>query len=110
MGLFEKDPVVRLLEELTKRMVAARASLASGAPGEALAILDEARRAFAGPLASTLDRVDGGTAVMLLGREKAGAYAELARLEGEARRALGEDAAATRAEALARDIERASGG
>jgi hypothetical protein len=45
--------------------------------------------------------------VTLLGREKAAAYADLARLEAEARRALGEDAGATRAEARATEIDRA---
>jgi hypothetical protein len=45
--------------------------------------------------------------VTLLGKEKAAAYAELARLEAEARRALAEEAAATRAEARAAEIDRA---
>ena len=108
MGLFEKDPVVRLLEELTKRMAAARAALAGGNPLEALATIDATRRTLAGPLAATLDRVDGGTVVMLLGRDKAAAYADLARLEAEVRRALGEDDAATRAEARAAAVERAA--
>jgi hypothetical protein len=108
MGLFEKDPVVRLLEELSKRMAAIRASLAGGSAPDALVAIDQARRTLAGPLASTLDRVDGSTVVTLLGREKAGAYAELARLEAEARRALGEEAAATRAEARAAEVTRAA--
>ena len=34
MGLVDKDPLVRLLEELTKRMASARASLAGGNPPE----------------------------------------------------------------------------
>jgi hypothetical protein len=107
MGLVEKDPIVRLLEELTKRMAAARASLAGGSPPDALAAVADARRTLAGALASTIERVDGSTVVTLLGREKAGAYADLARLEAEARRALGEEAAATRAEARAAEIDRA---
>jgi hypothetical protein len=107
MGLFEKDPIVRLLEELTKRMAAARESLAGGDPRDALVAIDQARRTLGGALASTLERVDGATVVTLLGKEKAGAYADLARLEAEARRALGEDAAATRAEAWAAEIDRA---
>jgi hypothetical protein len=107
MGLVDKDPLVRLLEELTKRMASARASLAGGNPPDALVAIDQARRTLAGPLASTLERVDGPTVVTLLGREKARAYSELARLEAEARRALGEDAAAVRAEARATEIDRA---
>ena len=107
MGLVEKDPIVRLLEELTKRMAAARASLTGGNPREALAVIDDARRTLGGALASSLERVDGATVVTLLGREKAAAYADLARLEAEARRALGEDAGATRAEARATEIDRA---
>ena len=109
MGLFQKDPIVRLLEELTKRMAAVRVSLAGGSPRDALAAIDEARRTLAGPMASTLERVDGAAVVMLLGKEKAVAYAELERLEGEARSALGEDAAATRAEARAVEVDRAAG-
>jgi len=109
MGLVEKDPLVRLLEELTKRKAAVRASLTDGNPPDALVAIDEARRTLAGSLASTIERVDGSTVVTLLGREKAGAYAELARLEAEARRALGEEAAATRADDRAADIERAVG-
>jgi len=106
MGLVEKDPLVRLLEELTKRMAAARASLAGGNPPDALVAVEQARRTLAGPLASTIERVDASTVVTLLGKEKAGAYAELARLEAEARRALAQDAAATRAEARAAEIDR----
>ncbi len=109
MGLVEKDPIVRLLEELTKRMAAVRASLAGGSPPDALLAIEQARKVLGGALASTLERVDGSTVVTLLGREKAGAYADLARLEAEARRALGEDAAATRAEARADDVDRAAG-
>jgi hypothetical protein len=107
MGLFERDPIVLLLEELTKRMAAARQALANGNPGEALAIVEQSRRRLGGAMTSTIERVDGGTVVSLLGREKAAAYAELARLEADARRALGEEAAASRAEARAAEIERA---
>jgi hypothetical protein len=107
MGLVEKDPIVRLLEELTNRMAAVRASLAGGSPRDALVAIDLARKTLAGALASTLERVDGSTVVTLLGREKAGAYADLARLEAEARRTLGEDSAATRADARAAEIDRA---
>ncbi|HEY5241977.1 MAG TPA: hypothetical protein VIJ22_10950 [Polyangiaceae bacterium] len=107
MGLVEKDPLVRLLEELTKRMAAARASLTGGSPPDALLGIDQARKALGGVLASTIERVDGSTVVTLLGKEKAAAYAELARLEAEARRALGEEAAAMRAEARAAEVDRA---
>jgi hypothetical protein len=109
MGLFEKDPIVRLLEELTKRMVAARASLTGGDPRAALLAVEEARRTLGGALASSLERVDASTVVTLLGREKAGAYADLGRLEAEARRALDDDAAAKRADARATDIDRVLG-
>ncbi|HEX3343823.1 MAG TPA: hypothetical protein VHS09_04585 [Polyangiaceae bacterium] len=107
MGLVEKDPLVRLLEELTKRKAATQASLAGGRPAEALASVEQARKTLGGALASTVERVDGATVVTLLGKEKAAAYAELARLEAEVRRALGEDAAAGRAEARAVEVERA---
>lgn len=107
MGLIEKDPIVRLLEELSKRMAAARASLAGGDPPDALAAVEQARRTLCGGLASTIERVDGATVVTLLGKEKAAAYADLARLDAEIRRALGEEGAATRAEARAAEIERA---
>src|SRR5580693_5078222 len=110
MGLFERDPIVRLLEEMTKRMAAARESLAGGNPADAVVALDGARRSLLGPLESTVDRVDAGTFVSLLGREKAAAYAALARLQGEARRALGQDAAAATVETRAGEIDRALAG
>ncbi|MGH7297678.1 MAG: hypothetical protein ACRELB_22260 [Polyangiaceae bacterium] len=109
MGLFERDPIVRVLEELTERMAAARVSLAEGDAGRALAAILEARRTLAGPLAATAERMDGATVVSLLGKDRARAYADVTRLEAEARRALGEDGAAARADARATEIERALG-
>ena len=110
MGLVEKDPIVRLLEELTKRKAAARASLADGSPPDALATIDGARRMLAGALASTLERVDGSTVGDPPGAGEGGRVrAELGRLEAEARRALGEEVAATPADERAADIERAVG-
>ncbi|HEY8038929.1 MAG TPA: hypothetical protein VIF15_04015 [Polyangiaceae bacterium] len=109
MGLFEKDHVVRLLEQLTKRMAAARGLVAGGRPGDALESIQEARRTLAGPLAATLERVDGATVVALVGVERARAYAELSTLEAQARDALGDGAAARRAEARASEVQRALG-
>ena len=107
MGLFEKDSIIRLLEQLTERMEGVRAHLAKGEPAEALESIGEARKTLAGPMARTLDRVDGSTLVSLLGRARARLYAELARLEARARRELGEDAPARREDARAGEIERA---
>ena len=109
MGLFEKDSIIRLLEQLTQRMEGVRAHLAKGEPAEALESIAEARKTLAGPMARTLDRVDGSTLVSLLGRERARLYAELARLEARARRELGEDGPARREDARAGEIERALG-
>jgi hypothetical protein len=109
VGLFEKNELVRLLEELTKRMESIRASLANGDPTGALAAIDQARRALAGPLLSTLDRVDGATVVSLVGRERARAWAELASLESRARDAAGDAASARRADARAKEIALALG-
>jgi hypothetical protein len=107
MGLFEKDYVLRLLEQLTALIQGVRARLAGGEPAEALTAIAEARKTLAGPLARTLDRVDAGTLVSLLGRDRARLYAELSHLEGRARRDLGDEAAARREEAHAAEIERA---
>jgi hypothetical protein len=107
MCLFEKDYVLRLLEHLTELIQAVRARLTGGEPAEALATIAEARKTLAGPLARTLDRVDGATVVSLLGRERAQPYAELSRLEAQAHRDLGNDAAARREDARAAEIERA---
>jgi hypothetical protein len=104
VGLFEKNELVRVLEELTRRKESIRASLASGDPVDALASIDEARRAIAGALLSTLDRVDAASVVSLLGRERAGAWAELAQLEAEARAANGDAVGARRARARAGEI------
>jgi hypothetical protein len=107
MGLFEKDYVLRLIEQLS-RMAAAIASLiAGGRSREALASIETARRSLAGPLASSLDRLDGASVVALLGPDKARAYAELAKLESQARAALGEDTVAKKAGAQAEEVERA---
>lgn len=108
MGLFEKNELVRLLEELSRRMAGARATLASGDPVGALAAIDEARRALAGPLLATLDRVDAGTVVALLGRDRARVYADLARLEAQARDAQGDASGARRAGSRADEIARVS--
>jgi hypothetical protein len=109
MGLFEKDYILRMLEQLTQLIQSVRARLEGGTPGDALALIGEARRTLAGPLARTLDRVDGSTLVSLLGPERARLYAELSRLEARARADLGEDAASRREEARAAEIERSLG-
>jgi hypothetical protein len=107
VGLFEKNELVRILEELTRRKESIRAALAGGDATGALAAIDEARRQLAGPLLSTLDRVDAATVVALVGRERARAWAELASLEADAREANGDAAGARRARDRAGEIERA---
>ncbi len=107
MGLFEKNELVALLEELTKRRESLRAGIAAGEVAETLAAIEEARRLLAGSLLTTLERVDAGTVVMLLGRERAQVYVELARLEAQARAAMGDAGAAQRAEARGEEIARA---
>lgn len=106
MGLFEKNELVRILEELTRRKESIRAALANGDAAGALAAIDEARRVLAGALVSTLDRVDAATVVALVGRERAQAWAELANLEAEAREASGDGAGARRARARAEELLR----
>jgi len=104
VGLFEKNELVRVLEELTRRKESIRAALANGDPVGALASIAEGRRALAGALSSTLDRVDAASVVSLLGRERAGAWGELAQLEADAREASGDAVGARRAHARAREI------
>ncbi len=106
MGLFEKNELVRVLEELSKRKESIRAALATGNPAGALQSIEEARRALVGSLFATLDRVDGATVVALLGRERAQAYAELGQLEAEGREAAGDAAGARRAAARAAEVAR----
>ena len=108
MGLFQKDYLLRLLEQLAHAVAAIVGRIGAGEPREALEAIGNARLALAGPLVATLDRVDAGTVVSLLGAEKARVYATLARLEGDARAALGEDATAARARAWADEIDAAS--
>jgi hypothetical protein len=107
VGLFEKNELVRILEELTRRKESIRAALASGDATGALAGIDEARRVLAGGLSSTLDRVDASTVVSLIGRERAQAWGELAGLEADARDASGDPAGARRARARADELLRA---
>lgn len=107
MGLFEKNELVALLEDLTKRRESLRAGIAAGEIAETLAAIDEARRLLAGSLLTTLERMDAGTVVMLLGRDRAQVYAELARLEAQAREAMGDAGGARRAGARADEIAKA---
>ncbi len=107
MGLFEKDYLIRLLEQVTEMKQAVAGFLAGGEPRAALAEIDRARRVLAGALFASLDRLDGSSVVALLGADKAREYAALLQLEAQARSALHEDAAAAKAGARAREIERA---
>lgn len=110
MGLFEKDYLLRLLEQLTEMVAAIQAAIRGGKNGEALATIAEAQQRLAGPLGAGFDRLDPGSVVSLLGVEKARMHAELLRLEAEARDALGESAKARAIEARAEAIERARAG
>jgi mannose/fructose/N-acetylgalactosamine-specific phosphotransferase system component IID len=85
VSFFEKDRLIKLLEQLTKMMLAIRAAIAAGLLDDALASIREARTALTGPLAGTIERVDAATVAALLGPEKAKMYAELAQLEAEVR-------------------------
>ena len=109
MGLFEKDYLLRLLEQLTEMIAAIREAIRGGRGGEALATIADAQQRLAGPLAGSLDRLDPGSVVSLLGAEKARMHAKLLRLEAEARAALGEDAKARAIEERAGGIERSAG-
>jgi hypothetical protein len=111
MGLFEKDYLLRLLEQLTAMVAAIRGSVQGGKNAEALAAIAEAQDRLAGPLASGLARLDGSSVVALLGKEKAAIYVTLLRLEAEARDGLSdarETVKARAAEARAEAIERAT--
>ena len=108
MGLFEKDYLIRLLEQLTEMVAAIVAAIRGGKPRDALTTLAEAQQKLAGPLGASLERLDPGSVVSLLGPEKAQMHARLLRLEAEARDALGETAAARAIEARAGAIERAA--
>jgi hypothetical protein len=106
MGLFEKDYLLRLLEQITKMIAAVAALITGGRAREALVEIEKARGALAGPLAKSLERVDGASVVALLGDEKARLYATLARQEADALSALSEEDGARRATARAAEIER----
>jgi hypothetical protein len=108
MGFFEKDYLIRLLEQLTEMVAAIRAAIRGGGSREALATIAEAQQRLAGPLAASLCRLDAGSAVALLGVEKAKMHATLLRLEGDAYAALGEDSKARAAEERAARIERSA--
>jgi hypothetical protein len=109
MGLFEKDYLVRLLEQLTEMVAAISAAVRGGKNREALAMIAEAQQRLVGPLGMGLDRLDPPTVVSLLGAEKARLHAQLLRLEAGVREALGEGAKARALEARAEGLERAAG-
>jgi hypothetical protein len=109
MGLFAKDYLLRMLEQLTEMMAAIRGAIGAGDSRGALAQIAEAQRFLVGPLGAGLDRLDGGSVVSLLGVEKARMLAELLRLEVQARDALGEGAKARAIEGRAAAITRALG-
>ena len=104
MGLFEKDYLLRLLEQLTEMVAAVRGAIGAGKNREALATIAEAQQRLAGPLGASLERLDAGSVVSLLGAEKARMHAQLLRLEAEARDGLGEAARARTIEARAEGI------
>ena len=104
MGLFEKDYLLRMLEQLTEMIAAIRAAIRGGDSRGALAQIAEAQQRLAGPLATGMDRLDAASVVSLLGVEKARAYVELLRLEVEARDALGEAARARAIEARLKSL------
>jgi hypothetical protein len=109
MGLFEKDYLLRLLEELSEMIAAISASIRGGNARDALASIAQAQARLAGPLGGSLERLDPGSVVSLLGAEKAKVHARLLRLEAEAREALGEAAKAQLVASRAQGIERAAG-
>src|SRR5260370_40247159 len=105
MGLFQKDYIVRLLEQLTQSLEAIRALIEGGREREAIEAIRQARATLAGPMAATLERVDAASVIALIGKERARAYLELARLEAHACAALGESAAAREAQVRADELE-----
>ncbi len=109
MGLFEKDYLLRLLEQLTQMVAAIVAAVRGGKNADALAMIAQAQQTLAGPLAGGLDRLDAASVVSLLGAEKTRIYAQLLRLEVEARDGLGETAKARAIEARAAGLEGALG-
>jgi len=109
MGLFEKDYLLRLLEQLAAMVAAIRTAIRGGKHRDALAAIAEAQQRLAGPLAMGLDRLDPASILSLLGAEKARVYAELLQLEAEAREGLGETAKVNGIRALATGLERAAG-
>ncbi len=91
-------------------MIAAIATAIRGGKGrEALDMIAEAQARLAGPLGGSLDRLDPGSVVSLLGAEKAKLHAKLLRLEAEARGSLGEVARGLALEARADEFERLGG-
>ena len=106
MGLFERDNLVRTLEELAERKAEIAKHFAGGRPADALAVVQTAVRSLAGPLAGSLDRLEGSSVVALIGKEKAGGYVELLRLEAQARAALGEEPVSRRLSERADSIAR----
>jgi hypothetical protein len=105
MGFFQKDYIVRLLEELTQSLEAIRALIEGGRERAAVEAIRQARATLAGPMAAMLERVDAASVVALIGKERAGAYLKLARLEAQARAALGESGAARAAQIRADELE-----
>jgi hypothetical protein len=106
MGLVEKDRMEVQLKSAARHLAEGRAHLEGGRHPEALASIAEARKALAGPLGASLERLDGASVVAMLGRERARAYAEAAGLESDVRTASGDEATANKARARAAEIER----
>ena len=109
MGLFEKDYLLRMLEQITEMIAAIRGAMGAGRSREALVQIADAQQRLAGPLGASLDRLDGASVVSLLGVEKARMFVELLRLEVVARDALGEGAKARAIEGRAAAITQVLG-
>jgi len=108
VGVVEKNQIELQIESAGAHMGRARDHLASGRPAEALASVEQARKALTGPLGRSLERLDGASVVAMLGKPRARVYADIAKLEGEAHAAAGSDASASRAHARAAEIEQSA--
>lgn len=106
-----EDYLLRLIQQMASLARRLRERLLGGDPDEASDVEREAGTAIGellGPQAGLLGALDPASAVRLAGgAERLGAWIALLRVQGEARRIRGDDAAATRIGTRADALERA---
>jgi hypothetical protein len=107
MGVFEKDYLMRAIQQIAEAIAGIVGLVGDGKHEEALREIADAQAKLAGPMGTGLDRLDASSVIAILGTDKARLHAQLLRLESGARQALGQSGKGSSVLARAEAVERA---